>query len=197
MDPIEQLKADVLSGRIDANRLVDLIATVQRELQAAKQRIAELEQRNAELEQKPAATSGTAKLDEPFSMRAEEKRQEARGKKRRKRKDKGRRGRVRTADKIAQAERTEDVYPFPFTHTGRVVGKGIEQWDGNSQKISMCQLPAVASAGGDAPGRDGPTAGATRGGSQGLLDLVQAALLRHRQAPQASERRGGGPAFHR
>ncbi|MBW8885412.1 MAG: transposase, partial [Planctomycetia bacterium] len=111
MDPIEQLKADLLSGRIDANRLVDLIEAVQRELQAAKQRIAELEHRNAELEQELAATSGTAKLDEPFSMRAEEKRQEARGKKRRQRKDKGRRGRVRTADKIAQAERTEDVYP--------------------------------------------------------------------------------------
>jgi hypothetical protein len=111
MDPIEQLKNDVLSGQIDPNRLVDLIVTVQRELQAAQQRITELEQRNAELEQKLAATSGTAKLDEPFSMRAEEKRQQARGKKRRKRKDKGRRGRVRTADKIAQAERTEDVYP--------------------------------------------------------------------------------------
>src|SRR4051812_7506941 len=111
MDPIEQLKADVLSGRIDANRLVDLIAAVQRELQAAKQRITDLEQRNAELEEKLAATSGTAKLDEPFSMRAEEKRQEARGKKRCQRKDKRRRGRVRTADKIAQAERTEEVYP--------------------------------------------------------------------------------------
>jgi hypothetical protein len=58
-----------------------------------------------------AATSGTAKVDEPFSMRAEEKRQEARGKKRRKRKGKGRRGRVRTADKTAQAQRAEDVYP--------------------------------------------------------------------------------------
>ena len=110
MDPIEQFKDDVLTGRIDANRLVDLLATVQRELQAAKQRIADLEQRNAELE-KQLAAAGTAKLDEPFSMRAEEKRQQARGKKRRQRKDKGRRGRVRTADKIAQAERTEDVYP--------------------------------------------------------------------------------------
>src|SRR5712691_9967670 len=111
MDPIEQLKNDVLSGQIDPNRLVDLIVTVQRELQAAKQRISDLEQRNAELEKQLAATSGTAKLDEPFSIRAEEKRQEARGKKRRKRKDKGRRGRVRTADKIAQAERIEEVYP--------------------------------------------------------------------------------------
>lgn len=104
MDAIEQLKEDLRAGRIDGNRLVDLIGALQQQLQAANQRI-------AELEKQVAATSGTAKVDEPFSMRAEEKRQEARGKKRRKRKDKGRRGRVRTADKIAQAQRTEDVYP--------------------------------------------------------------------------------------
>jgi transposase len=104
MDAIEQLKEDVRTGRIDANRLVDLIGGLQHELQAAKQRIAELEK------QLPG-TAGPAKIDQPFSMRAEEKRQEARGKKRRKRKDKGRRGRVCTADKVAQAERTEEVYP--------------------------------------------------------------------------------------
>jgi hypothetical protein len=112
MEAIEQLKDDVLSGRIDANRLVDLIATVQQQLQAAKQRISDLEQRIAELQKQLPGDSGPAKLAEPFSLRAEEKRQEARGKKRRKRKDKGRRrGRVRTADKIAAAQRTEDVYP--------------------------------------------------------------------------------------
>src|SRR5580704_5246994 len=111
MDALEQLKEDVRSGRIDANRLVDLIGTLQRELQTAKQRNTELEQRIEELEKLLPGTSGPAKVDEPFSLRAEEKRQEARGKKRRKRKDKGRRGRVRTADKIAQAERIEEVYP--------------------------------------------------------------------------------------
>lgn len=111
MDAIEQLKDDLISGRIDPNRLVEVIATVQRELQAAKQQISELQQRNVELEKQLAAISTTTKVDEPFSMRAEEKRQEARGKKRRNRKDKGRRGRVRTADKIARAQRTEDVYP--------------------------------------------------------------------------------------
>jgi transposase len=111
MDAIEQLQEDLRTGRIDPNRLVELLATVQRELQAAKQRITELEQRNAELEKQQAATAGPAKLDEPFSMRAEEKRQAARAKKRRQRKDKKRRGRVRTADKIAQAERSEKVYP--------------------------------------------------------------------------------------
>jgi transposase len=111
MDVIEQFQEDLRNGRIDPNRLVEVLATVQRELQAAKQRIRELEQQVAELQKQLPTPSGPAKLDEPFSMRAEEKRQEARGKKRRKRKEKGRRGRVRTADKIAQAERTEDVYP--------------------------------------------------------------------------------------
>jgi transposase len=111
MDAIEQLKEDVRTGQIDANRLVDLIATVQRQLQAATQHITELEHQVAELQKQLAGLSGSAKVDKPFSMRAEEKRQEARGKKRRKRKGKGRCGRVRTADKIAQAERIEDVYP--------------------------------------------------------------------------------------
>jgi hypothetical protein len=111
MDVIEQLQEDLRSGRLDPIRLVDLVATAQRELQAARQRITELEQRIAELEKQQPAPPGPAKLDQPFSVRAEEKRQQARAKKRRQRKDKGRRGRVRTADKIAQAARTEDVYP--------------------------------------------------------------------------------------
>jgi hypothetical protein len=110
MDVIEQLKEDVRTGRIDANRLVDLIGALQRELQAAKQRI-------TELEKLLPGTSGSAKVDQPFSMRAEEKRQEARGKKRRKRKAKGRRGRVCTAAKVAQAERTEEVYPDGVPHS--------------------------------------------------------------------------------
>jgi transposase len=113
MDELEQLQEDLRTGQIDPKRVVDLIATVLRDLQAAKQRITELEQRNAELEKQQAATAGPAKFDQPFSMRAEEKRQAARVKKGRKRKDKakGRRGRIRTEDKIAKAERTEDVYP--------------------------------------------------------------------------------------
>jgi transposase len=111
MDALEQLREDVRTGRIDANRLVDLIAALQQQLQAAQHRNAELEQRIANLEKQLPAACAAAKLDQPFSLRAEEKRQEARGKKKRRRNDKGRRGRVRTADKIAQAQRTEDVYP--------------------------------------------------------------------------------------
>jgi transposase len=104
MDANDQLKQDVLEGRIGVDRLVDLVLTLQRQLQAANQRIAELEKQSSD----PAAP----KLQQPFSLRAEEQRQQARGKNsKRKKKNRGRRGRVTTADKIARAQRHEDVLP--------------------------------------------------------------------------------------
>ena len=104
MDAIEQLKQDVREGRIGVDRLIDVIEMQQRQLQSALRRIEELE--------KKAGGSGTAKVDEPFSMRAEEKRQQARRKnKKLKLSKKGRRGRLTTADKLKLAERTEKVFP--------------------------------------------------------------------------------------
>ncbi len=100
---VEQIKDDVRRGRIDLDRLVELIVTLERQLQAAKQR-------NKELEHKLGG-SPTTKVDEPFSVRAEEQRQAARGKTRRKRNRPARRGRITSADKIAQAVRTEKVFP--------------------------------------------------------------------------------------
>jgi transposase len=103
MDDVEQLRQEVREGRIDPDRLVGLVVTLQRQLQEAHRRIEELE--------KKLSGSGTAKTAEPFSMRAEEQRQQARGKKSRKRQRPLRCGRISTADKIAQAERTEKVFP--------------------------------------------------------------------------------------
>ena len=113
---IETLKQDVLQGRITPDRLVDLLAAQQRtleaalqQLQAALQQLQAAQQRCQELENKHGGPP-TTKLDQPFSVRSEEKRQEASGKKR-KAERKKRRGRLRTKDKIAAAERTESVYP--------------------------------------------------------------------------------------
>ena len=104
MDATEQLKQDVREGRIDVDRLIDVIVTLQRQLELARQRIEELE--------KKAGGSPTAKVDEPFSMRSEEKRQQARRKnKKTKLSKKGRRGRLTSADKLKLAERTEKVFP--------------------------------------------------------------------------------------
>ena len=86
------------------DRLVELVVSLQRQLQQANKR-------NEELEKKLGG-SPTVKTAEPYSMRAEEKRQQARGKKPRKKKKPGRRGRLTTAQKIAQAERTEKVFPL-------------------------------------------------------------------------------------
>ena len=107
---VEQLKEDVRAGRITLDRLIELVVTSQRELQAAKQELEEAKQRIAELERQLGG-SPTQKVSEPFSVRAEEQRQEARGKKRRKRKRRSRGGRRTTAEKVAQAARTEKVFP--------------------------------------------------------------------------------------
>jgi len=100
---VEQLREDVQSGKISVGWLIELIVALQRELQAAKQRIEELERQ--------ASVWATPKVSEPFSVRAEEQRQEARGKKQRRRKRRSRGGRKRTAEKVAQAARTEKVFP--------------------------------------------------------------------------------------
>jgi transposase len=103
MDAIESLRQDLRAGRIDADRLIDLIAALQRQLQTALQRIEELE--------KKLGGPPTAKLTEPYSVRAEEQRQAARGQEKGKKKRQGRRGRFTSQDKIAQAERREKVFP--------------------------------------------------------------------------------------
>ena len=106
MDAGEQLKQDVRDGRIDIAHLIDVIVTLQRQLEAAKQRIEELE-KNAGGPTPPAV----AKVDAPFSMRAEEKRQKKRGQNKHKLSKKGRRGRLTSADKLKLAERTEPCFP--------------------------------------------------------------------------------------
>ena len=117
MDVIETLRQEVQEGRLGPERLVELMASLQRQLQATQQQLQETQQqleaarqRIDEFEKKHGVPPPTAKVDQPFSMRAEERRQQARGKKR-KGKPKGRRGRLRTIDKIALAERSEPIFP--------------------------------------------------------------------------------------
>lgn len=103
MDDVERLKQDVREGRIDADRLIDLIVVLQRSLQEARRRIEELE--------KPSGGAATVQVSEPFSLRAEARRQAARGKQPPGRNRPLRRGRVTTADKLALAARTEKAFP--------------------------------------------------------------------------------------
>ena len=122
MDAIEQLKQDVGEGRIGLDRLIDVIGilqqqleTARRELEAAKRRIGELEKKSSN--PTPPAAGGSGQIEQPFSMRAEEKRQRQRGKgDTHKLSRNGRRGRVTTADKLKRAERTEQCFPEGVPH---------------------------------------------------------------------------------
>lgn len=116
MDAGHQLLDDLRAGRLDAQRLIDLLGSMQRQLgatqqqlQATQQQLEAAQQRIAELE-KQVAVPATAKCAEPFSVRAEEKRQQARQPKKKKKRS-GRRGRRPTDDKLKQAERTENCFP--------------------------------------------------------------------------------------
>lgn len=114
MDAVEQLRQDVREGRIDVDRLVDLVAASQRQLQTANQRVEELQRQVEELQKQIGrpAPAASAKVEQPFSLRAEEQRQQARGNsKKSPRKKNSRRGRLTSAAKIAQASRHEDVFP--------------------------------------------------------------------------------------
>jgi transposase len=110
MDAIETLRQEVREGRINADRLIDLIVTLQCQVQTLQQQLEAANQRIEELKKKLGGPS-TPKLDEPFSLRAEEQRQQARGKRKGNRNRPLRCGRISTAEKIAKAERTEQVWP--------------------------------------------------------------------------------------
>jgi hypothetical protein len=107
---VEQLKDAISAGRITVDRLIDLVVTLQQQLQATKQELDEAKKRIDELERQLGG-SATSMPSEPFSMRAEERRQQARGNKRRKRKQRSKGGRKRSAEKVAQAVRSEEVFP--------------------------------------------------------------------------------------
>jgi hypothetical protein len=106
----QQLREDVRAGRGGADRLVDLIVMLQEQLQNTQRELLAAQRRIAEWERQLAPLL-TARLDQPYSRRAEEQRQQGRGKKPRRRNKPARKGRITTAQKAAQAERTEAVFP--------------------------------------------------------------------------------------
>ena len=100
---VDQLRQDVAKGTIELDRLVDLIASQQKVIEQQQEEIEKLKE---QIKKNP-----TERLEEPYSEKAEEKRQAKAKGKPKKRKTPKRRGRLTTAEKIAKAGRTEKVYP--------------------------------------------------------------------------------------
>ncbi len=105
--PTDQLSREELVGLID--RLFDALERSERRNAELEQRIEDQARRIEELEKR----NPTPRLDEAYSMNAEERRQtEASGKKH-KQKSK-RRGRISTDEKLALATLDEDIWPKSF-----------------------------------------------------------------------------------
>ena len=87
------------NGRLQAEN-----AQLREELRRCRQELQEYKDRDGQ--------SPTERLDEAYSLRSEEQRQQQRaGSKRRRKQNSPRRGRRTTAEKIAEADREEDVFP--------------------------------------------------------------------------------------
>lgn len=103
---------------VERERLEAENAGLRRRVEELSRRNEELSRRVAELERlirKWTGESPTERLDQAYSLKAEERRQEVRaGAKRRRRQRSLRRGRVSTQDKLDRAERTEVVLPEGF-----------------------------------------------------------------------------------
>ena len=95
---------------LDRDELIAMVRELRRELQMAHERIASLEQRVEELSKR----SPTTRLDESYSLKAEERRREKQHNRKRRQKS-SRRGRRTTQEKLDRAERTEFVCPDGFT----------------------------------------------------------------------------------
>jgi hypothetical protein len=103
-----------LEKDVERERLVAENAELRRRNDELSRRVAELET----LVKKLGAAGPTPRLDQAYSLKAEEQRQavaQTGGKKKRKKQKSPRRGRVTTQEKLALAERTETLWPKGFT----------------------------------------------------------------------------------
>src|SRR5580658_5296184 len=105
--PLDDLSNDELVRLID--RLFDQLERSERQNAELAKRLEDQARRIEELEKRHP----TVRLDESYSMKAEERRQaDASGKKPKQKS--ARRGRISTAEKLAQATLEEDVWPSRY-----------------------------------------------------------------------------------
>jgi transposase len=121
----EQLKRDVESGKVSLDHLLEIVLRQQQMLEELGAKLAQAEAEIARLKKEIARKNPTQRLEEEYSLAAEEKR--ARRKRRRKQKSK-RRGRRATAEKLAQAQRSEIVLPEGFTREECTLHRSRPVW---------------------------------------------------------------------
>lgn len=146
---VKEVEKGIENGALSVKQLLQLFAESRRQLDAAMRRIEELERQLG---------GPTKKLDQSYSLEAEERRRQAKQarKERRRRNKRLQRGRMKTAEKVARAVRTERCFPegVPaeacfLSHTravwrlelGRAVLVAYEIWRGPGNRYG--RIPGV------------------------------------------------------
>jgi len=180
MNATETLKQDVLDEPLDSAKPVDHFAVLQRQLQTSQQQlhdtqlqlqVSQLQLQDSQQQLKTALNrieqlekkiggKPTHKLDQAYSLRAEEKRQQAKDANKKAKKSK-KRGRRKNQDKMALVARIEKVYPEGVLHEhckpshtrlvwrfeeGRAVLVGYEVYRGPNNQYG--KVPGVVGRGG-------------------------------------------------
>jgi len=135
---------------LDRNELIALVVALRQELKAAHQRIASLEKRVEELSKRSPIT----RLDEPYSLDSEERRQDKQRDKKRKQKS-PRRGRRKTQEKLDSAERTEIVCPAGFSVEECKLHRQRPVWRIENGRAVLVAYEIYRGPQGELPTRDG------------------------------------------
>jgi len=121
----ERLNREVDSGGLSPRQLVEIILQKQQMVDELREELNLAREEIARLKEEAAQKNPTQRLDEEYSLDAEEKR--SRRKRKRKQKSK-RRGRRTTAEKMAQAERSEIVFPEGFSQEDCTLHRSRPVW---------------------------------------------------------------------
>lgn len=114
---VKQLKQDVCAGRVDSHGLLELIVEQGNTIAEQAKRISKLEDQLdtclAHLEEAREKLEGnpTPRVDESYSVEAEERRRNKKNGKKKLKRKRNRRGRISSEEKIKLASREENVYP--------------------------------------------------------------------------------------
>jgi transposase len=144
----EQLNKDVDNGKLSPGQLVEIILQQQQMIDELREELKQARDEIAKLKEEAAQKNPTQRLDQEYSLEAEEKR--SRRKRRRKQKSK-RRGRRTTAEKLAEAERNEVVLPEGFSEADCTLHRSRPVWRIENGRAVLVAYHIYRGPGGELP----------------------------------------------
>ncbi|MCH5375907.1 MAG: transposase, partial [Planctomycetes bacterium] len=157
-------------GNVSPRQLLEIILQQQKKIDELRAELKQARDEIAKLKEEAARKNPTQRLDEEYSLKAEEKR--SRRKRKRKQKSK-RRGRRATAEKLAKAERSEIVLPEGFSQEDCTLHRSRPVWRIEHGRAVLVAYHIYRGPGGELP----PLPGLLSRCEYGLEILVALAFL--------------------